>query len=128
VIESPTILIGTGGSPRGAGPPATEPSAMSNLLPWQGHSMVLSTLLTAQPWCVQMVENALMVPARGWVTTTRWPAKIFPPPTGRADTWANVCSQAGAALVAPAAVLGGLAGGAPVGLAGGAGCTPDEPP
>ena len=44
---------------------------MANLLPWQGQSIVpAATLLTVQPWWVQTAENALKVPACGWVTTT----------------------------------------------------------
>jgi hypothetical protein len=65
VMVLPSTWTGTEGNPRGAGPLATEPSAMLNLLLWHGHSMVPATFVTAQPWCVQMVEKALMVPAWG---------------------------------------------------------------
>ncbi len=56
---------------------------MANLLPWQGQSIVpLATLLTVQPWWVQIAEKAANVPGTGWVTTTFLPAITVPPPTG----------------------------------------------
>ena len=56
---------------------------MAYLLPWHGQSMVPSaTLLTVQPWCVQMAEKALKVPGAGWVTTTLSAPNTLPPPTG----------------------------------------------
>jgi hypothetical protein len=43
-------LICFSGSGLGAGPPATEPSAMWYLLPWHGQSMVpFAIVLTVQP-------------------------------------------------------------------------------
>lgn len=70
-----------------AGPLATEPSAMLNLLPWHGQLMVPpDTEPTVQPACVHTAENALKVPAVGWVTTTCWLGKTRPPPTGTAVT------------------------------------------
>ena len=47
----------------GAGPWTTEPSLMLYLLPWHGQLMVpFETLLTMQPWCVQIAVNALNDP------------------------------------------------------------------
>ncbi|CAM5688278.1 hypothetical protein SVIOM74S_05715 [Streptomyces violarus] len=76
-------MICSAGSGRVAGPWATEPSAMRNLLPWQTQLMVPSeTDATVQRWCVQIAENALNRPCSGWVTTTSSSLKILPPPTG----------------------------------------------
>jgi hypothetical protein len=64
--------------------------------------------------CVQTAVNALNSPAAGWVTTTRGPVKIFPPPTGISLVAASA-SAAGALLAAwlaaaplAAALLGAL--------------------
>ena len=71
VILPLLTAIVSAASAEGAGPPATDPSAMWNLLPWHGQLMVPpETLLTVQPACVQTAVNALNVPALGWVTTT----------------------------------------------------------
>jgi hypothetical protein len=48
-----------------------------------------STFETAQPWWVQVVENALTSPAVGWVTTTFSAAKILPPFTGMSASAAS---------------------------------------
>ena len=43
-----------------AGPFATEPSAILNLLPWHGQAISPSaTVLTVQPWWVQTALKAL---------------------------------------------------------------------
>ena len=95
MIASPVTLTATGGSGFLAGPPATEPSEILNLLPWQGQLMVPSeTVLTVQPWWVQVVEKATMLPASGWVTTTLAGAKIRPPPTGMSATVASASGDA----------------------------------
>jgi hypothetical protein len=47
------------------------------------------TSFTAQPACVQVAENALIVPSLGWVMTTPLSAKTTPPPTGMSDTSAR---------------------------------------
>ena len=66
-----------------AGPFTTAPSAMANWLPWQGQLMVPpSTVETVQPWWVQIAENALNVPALGWVITRAASGRMTPPPTG----------------------------------------------
>ena len=63
-------------SGRWAGDRATEPSAMSNLLPWQPQLMVPPpTFATVQPWCVQIAVKHLKLPLDGWVTTTCWSAE-----------------------------------------------------
>ena len=100
---SPETVICFGGQRLGApGRRATEPSVMLNLLPWQGQLMVPSaTLLTVQPWWVQIAEKALKSPASGWVTTTFWSLKILPPPTGMSEVLAS-SSPAGAELPASA--------------------------
>jgi hypothetical protein len=105
-------------SGEGAGPPATDPSAMWNLLPWHGQLMVPpETLLTVQPACVQTAVNALNVPVLGWVTTTLWSANTLPPPSGMSDVAARTvpppeppaalleAPPAGALLVSPPAAL-----------------------
>ena len=59
---------------------------MENLLPWHGHTIEPPvTWVTRQPWCVQTAVNALKSPFYGWVTTTCWPVRIFPPPTGTSE-------------------------------------------
>src|SRR5690349_17844764 len=81
----PLLLTVTPLAGRGAvaGPALTSPVEMSKRLPWHPQLMVPSeTSLTMQPWCVQTAENALKAPEVGWVTTTFWPAKTLPPPTG----------------------------------------------
>src|SRR5689334_12025515 len=71
------------GSVFGAGPATTEPSAMANSLPWHGQLIVpFSTDDTVQPWWVQIAENALNVPALGWVITMAASVRMMPPPTG----------------------------------------------
>src|SRR5436305_416790 len=63
----------------------TDPSVIEYRLPWHGQLIVPSlTSLTGQPWWVQTAENALKVPAVGWVTTTDWLMTV-PPPTGTSD-------------------------------------------
>jgi hypothetical protein len=42
----------------------------------------LATVVTWQPWCVQVELNALNVPFTGCVTTTWFWSKILPSPTG----------------------------------------------
>src|SRR6185312_6979231 len=68
--------------------------------------MVLSTLPTRQPWCVQTAEKALISPALGWVTTTFWSLKILPPPTGMSLTLANASAGGAALSVGDAAPVG----------------------
>ena len=46
---SPSTLTAVSGSGELAGPDSGEPSAMENLLLWQGQSMVLDTFVTWQP-------------------------------------------------------------------------------
>ena len=63
-IVSPETVICFAGSGRWRGLRPPSASAMRNLLPWQGQSMVPSaTLATVQPWWVQMAEKALNSPA-----------------------------------------------------------------
>ncbi|CAM5486137.1 HTH-type transcriptional regulator HdfR [Streptomyces alboniger] len=72
-----------------------EPSAMSNLLPWQGQLMVPpSTLVTGHCLWVQRLEKALNSPLVGWVTTTPSSLKILPPPTGMSDVLASTVPAA----------------------------------
>ena len=94
-----------------AGPLTTEPSLMLNLLPWQGQLMVpFETLLTMQPSCVQIAENALNDPDRGCVITMFLPSMILPPPSG---TW-EVAARAVAADGLPVAALSPVAGALPL--------------
>src|SRR3546814_12294494 len=65
VISPPLTVIAISGSPSGAGPPATLPSASANELLWQLQSIVVETPVTRQPWWVQVAENALNSPPVG---------------------------------------------------------------
>jgi hypothetical protein len=67
------------------------------------------TLLTMQPSCVQIAENALNDPDRGCVITMFLPSMIVPPPSG---TW-EVAARALAAGGLPVAVLLPAAGALP---------------
>src|SRR6476661_8223507 len=59
---------------------------MENWLPWHGQMISPPcTWVTRQPWWVQIAVNALKSPLVGWVTTTCWAVRIFPPPTGTSD-------------------------------------------
>src|SRR6478672_2494977 len=85
VIEIPSPVTDTdfSGSALVAGPFFTAPVVMSNSLPWQAQLMVpFSTPLTRHAWWVQTALKALNCPDVGWVTTTFWSPKTFPPPTG----------------------------------------------
>lgn len=85
--ETVTVLAGSG---LGAGPACTDPSVIENLLPWHGQFIVPpATLVSMQPWWVQILENALKLPELGWVTTKSLP--IVPSPTA---TWllGTVCA------------------------------------
>src|SRR5689334_98251 len=96
------------GSGLGAGPATTEPSVIANSLPWHGQLIVpFSTVDTAHPWWVQIAENALNVPALGWVITNWASVRMTPPPTG---TSAVAASLPPAVSAAP-----GWAGGAGAG-------------
>src|SRR4051794_20444430 len=97
-MDLPLTVMSLAGSGLAAGPWATEPSAMWNLLPWQGQSIVPSaTRFTVQPWCVQIAEKALNSSFFGWVTTIFWFLKTLPPPTGMSPVDAS--SRLGEALV-----------------------------
>jgi hypothetical protein len=79
----PASLTFFAGSGFGAGPDSGEPSVIEKWLPWQGHTIWPPDIsLTVHPIWVQMALNALNCPLVGWVTTTCWPARIVPPPTG----------------------------------------------
>src|SRR4051812_5685370 len=125
-MESPSTAIFLAGSGFLAGPSATEPSAILNLLPWQGQSTVPSAILsTVHPWCVHTVEKATKLPFVGWVTTTPFLAKILPPPTGISEVLARATptlaplsflplpfplpAAASVSLPAPASVVGSSA-------------------
>ncbi len=56
---------------------------------------------------MQTAENALKLPALGWVTTTCWSGKTLPPPTGM-EALAMACVTAPDA--APAGLGRGVAG------------------
>src|SRR4051812_26307633 len=89
-MESPSTAIFLAGSGFLAGPSATEPSAILNLLPWHGQLTVPSAILsTEHPWCVHTVEKATKLPFVGWVTTTPFLVKILPPPTGISEVLAR---------------------------------------
>ncbi len=67
------------------------PVVMSNWLPWQGQTICpFCTLVTAQPWWVQMALNALNSPADGCVTTKSAAGSINPPPTGTVEVLTGV--------------------------------------
>src|SRR6476659_8829750 len=89
-MESPDTLIDSAASAWVAGPFFTLPSATENSLLWQGQVMTPSVIpVTAQPACVHFDENALNVPAVGWVTTTPLSANILPPPSGMSEVFAR---------------------------------------
>jgi hypothetical protein len=72
-----------------AGPFCTDPSAILNSLPWQGHLITpFDTPPTVQPWWVHTAVNALKAPWLGWVTTTFSAALTLPPPTGTSAAFA----------------------------------------
>ena len=101
------------GSGLGAGPATTEPSVIANSLPWHGQLIVpFSTVDTAQPWWVQIAENALNVPALGWVITNWASVRMTPPPTGTSAVAASLASAA------PAPGCAGAGAGAGAGWAG----------
>ena len=92
-----------------AGPRTTEPSAMLNLLPWQGQLIVpFETLLTKQPSCVQIALNALNDPGCGCVITILAASMILPPPSG---TWEVAARAVAAGALPPAEVAVPLAAG-----------------
>jgi len=92
-----------------AGPRTTEPSAMLNLLPWQGQLIVpFETLLTKQPSCVQIALNALNDPGCGCVITILAASMILPPPSG---TWEVAARAVAAGTLPPAEVAVPLAAG-----------------
>jgi hypothetical protein len=107
----PDTVTFTEGSAVGAGPPCTLPSAMENVLPWQGHTMTpFWTPATVQPWCVQTAENALNSPAFGWVTTTGADCRTTPPPTGTELAATTVPDGVGEAVAVAEAGVGPIAG------------------
>src|SRR5690349_8997538 len=85
-----------------------------------------ATLLTMQPWCVQIAVNALNEPACGCVITMFLPSMILPPPSG---TSAVVASAATADAALPEAAVP-AADGAPPEVAAPlvAGAGPASPP
>ena len=102
-------MIAMGASGLVAGPWTTEPSLMLNLLPWQGQLMVpFETLLTKQPACVQITENALNDPDCGCVITICLLSMILPPPSG---TWEVAARAVAAGALPPAEVAVPLAAG-----------------
>src|SRR5215470_9637140 len=65
----------------------------------------LATLLTMQPWCVQIAVNALNEPACGCVITMFLPSMILPPPSGTSAVAASAAAappEVAALLVAGA--------------------------
>lgn len=86
-MESPETLMTLAGSGFFAGPSWTLPSS-ANLLPWHGQMMLPSAISdTVQPWCVQIADIPLNVPAAGWVMTVS--PTITPEPTGTADVFTS---------------------------------------
>jgi hypothetical protein len=47
-----------------------------------------------QPWWVQIAENALNVPAFGWVITSWASVRMTPPPTGTSAVAASLAPPA----------------------------------
>jgi hypothetical protein len=64
------------------------------------------TLSTVQPAWVQTAVNAANEPAFGWVITTFWAARTFPPPAGMSVVLASAAGppepEPGFALAGPA--------------------------
>ena len=59
-MVSPDTVMDAGANGAGAGPPVTEPSEIENVLPWQGQTIIASTIeATRHPWWVQTAVNAL---------------------------------------------------------------------
>src|SRR5258706_10764396 len=94
-MASPLLSILTSGSLSVAGPRATVPSAILNLLPWHGQLIVPpSTSPTWQPACVHSAEKHMNVSAVGRVTTMFRSLKILPPPTGMSVFFASTAPPA----------------------------------
>lgn len=108
-MESPLTVIFFAGSGDCAGPCFTLPSATANLLPWQGQLMVPPTTVeTVHPSWVHTAEKALKSPLAGWVTTTFWSLKTFPPPSGMSEVLASAFPLGDAGALAEAGCeLGG---------------------
>src|SRR4051812_49002160 len=95
-MESPCTATAFASSGFVAGPLTTAPSR-SNLLPWQGQTMLpFSTDDTLHPACGHTEEKPLNTPAVGCVTTMS--STITPDPTG---TSAVFVRAAGAGAGAP---------------------------
>ena len=72
-------------------PEVGAPLVMSNWLLWHGQTISpFCTLVTAQPWWVQVALNALNWPADGCVTTNSAEALMTPPPTGTSAVFTGV--------------------------------------
>jgi hypothetical protein len=92
---------------------------IENLLPWHRQMIASSfTSVTGQRWCVQVLLNALNVPASGCVTTTLRASTMTPPPTGTSAAFAKPGAGAspGGGDVGPAEPGGGLEDAAPGGV------------
>src|SRR5262249_5436838 len=82
VMSVPVTVIFSSASGNVAGPWTTEPSSMEYWLPWQSQLIVPSeTSETMQRGWLQTAVQPLTSPAVGWVPTTSWSAKAWPPPT-----------------------------------------------